>query len=70
MRTGLRKLTRDQRCNVATLYKFHWKLESIADHYGVHYTTIRRVLDEMGVYRGRYNIPVVEARELQEAMTA
>jgi hypothetical protein len=52
MRQGLRKLTRDQIANAATLYKFGWKLESIGDHYGVHYGTVRRALQEMGLYHG------------------
>ena len=54
MSKGHIKLTRDQKCNAATLYKFHWKLEAIAAHYGVHYSTIRRNLQEMGLYHGRY----------------
>lgn len=56
------RLTRDQLCNAATLYKFGWKLSAIAAHYGCHYATIRRGLEEMGLYHG-------PANRVREAMT-
>lgn len=67
MNANGKKLTRDQMCNAATLYKFHWKIDAIALHYGVHYATIRRGLQEMGLYHGRYRgISAAEVAALEE----
>jgi hypothetical protein len=66
-----RKLTRDQIANAATLYKFGWKLESIGDHYGVHYGTVRRALQELGVYVGPHRrLTASEAYHFEQLVTA
>jgi hypothetical protein len=66
-----RKLTRDQICNAATLYKFGWKLESIGDHYGVHYGTVRRALQELGVYVGPHRrLTASEVYHFEQLVTA
>jgi hypothetical protein len=71
MQHGLRKLTCNQRANAATLYKFGWKLDSIAMHYGVHYGTVRRALQEMGVYHGLNRKPTAaEVYHFEQMVTA
>jgi transposase len=71
MRHGLSKLSINQRANAATLYKFGWKLDSIAKHYGVHYGTVRRALQEMGLYHGLNRKPTAsETYHFEQMVTA